>query len=487
MVARGINQGCSLIRNVIVARIIGVENYGVAVTFSITVSIFDMLGSLSVDRLLIQAKDGNNPEFQATGHSVQVMRGITSGLLIATFASPLARLFGIPQATWAFYYLALLPVIRGFAHLDFQRIQREMRYGPSIAIDIMQQALPALLAWPISKWTRDYSAMLWLVLLQGVIGTLGSFVLSNRPYRWAWHTSYVKRFFSFGWPLIANAVLLFGIYDGDRFLMVTAGKSFGSHSYSMGDLGVYSVATSLTLSPMIAFGMVCSALMLPAFSSLQSNRMEFNKRYEQSVQLVGLISGFFALPLILGGAWFVRLVYGHQYAAAGAFIGWMAAAQAIRMARMTPAMAAMALGDTTNSMYANLVRFSTLLFTAYVVLVGGSLSWIAISGFIGEFLSLLVCIAKLSRDHRVSAMVSAKSTGVLLIAMALGMASFFFLSQQHPFVALGLIPVCLALFVALTILAFPHQITASRLKSLYEIVRQKKSPASAPAINAIPD
>src|SRR5579863_4388102 len=85
MVARGINQACSLVRNVIVARIIGVDNYGIAVTFSITVSIFDMLGSLSVDRLLIQAKDGNDAEFQATGHTVQVLRGVSSGLLIAAF------------------------------------------------------------------------------------------------------------------------------------------------------------------------------------------------------------------------------------------------------------------------------------------------------------------------------------------------------------------------------------------------------------------
>jgi O-antigen/teichoic acid export membrane protein len=478
LLAKGITQGCSFLRNVVVARIIGVENFGIAATFSITVSVFEMLGSLSVDRLLVQAKDGDDERFQATGHAVQVLRGLGSGLLIGVFAWPMAHLFGIPQATWAFRYLALLGVMRGFAHLDFQRIQREMRFGPAIVLDIAQQAIPTLLAWPIAIWTKDYSAILWLVLLQGFIATAGSFLLAQRPYRWSWNTKYISRFLSFGWPLIANAVLLFGIYDGDRLLIGTAGKTLGSHVYSMGDLGIYSVANSLTLTPMIAFSAICSSLMLPLFSALQSRPNEFKRRYDQSIQLVGMVSGFYALPLILCGGWIVTAIYGRAYSSAGAFIGWMAAAQAIRMARFTPAMAAMALGDTTNAMYSNMIRFSSLILTLYVVLVGGSLTWIAISGFCGEILSLAVCIYKLDTDHKVSTWVAAKSVLVLLAAMGISSLAAAFSGSPHTFIRVTMIPIVLTIFLALEVLAFPDLFSIARFRTFYSMARSSQANAT---------
>jgi O-antigen/teichoic acid export membrane protein len=466
-VGKGVTQGCSFLRNVVVARIVGVENFGIAATFSITVLIFEMLGTISVDRLLVQAKDGDDERFQSTAHAVLVLRGFGSGILIAACAWPMAHLFGIPQATWAFRYLALLPIMRGFTHLDSQRIQRELTYGPSVALDIAQQAIPTLLAWPIAVWTKDYSAMLWLLLLQGFIGTAGSYVVAHRPYRWFWDASYVERFLRFGWPLIANALFLFGIYQGDRFLIGTAGRTLGSHVYSMRDLGIYSVGTSLTLTPMIAFSTICSALMLPLFSSLQSRPTELAKRYEQSIQLVGLVSGFFALPLILSGGWIVTAIYGHAYSAAGAFIGWMAAAQAVRMARFTPAMGAMALGDTTNAMYSNMIRFSSLLLTVYVIVYGKSLTWIAMSGFFGEVLSLAVCVWKLDRDHKISAWVAVKSTLALLAAMGISAALAGFIGFAHPAVRFALVPIVLAVFLGLKKLAFPELLSIASLRSLY--------------------
>jgi O-antigen/teichoic acid export membrane protein len=486
VVAKGVTQLCSFFRNVIVARIIGVENFGIAATFSLTVSIFEMLGSLSIDRLLVQAKDGNNENFQATGHAVQVVRGLGSGLLIAVLASPVAHLFGVPNAAWAFRCLALLPIMRGLSHLDSQRIQRQLNYGPSVTLDITQQVIPALLAWPIAKWAGDYAAMLWLVLLQGAIATLGSYWVAERPYRWFWDIAYVKRFFGFGWPLIINAIFLFGIYQGDRFLIGTAGRTVRSHVYSMTDLGIYSVATSLTLTPMVAFATICSNLLLPLFSSLQTTPTQFIRRYEQSIQIIGLASGLFVLPVILLGGSIVIAVYGHAYSAAGAFIGWMAAGQAVRMARFAPTMGAMALGDTTNSMYSNMIRFSSLLLTFYVITVGGSLTWIAKSGFFGEVLSLIVCLWKLHQDHGISVKIPAKSTMVLLGAMGLAGTATIYLGSAPIPVILLLAAIIVIMFVAMKMVAFPHLLSTASVWRLLNDARNsqkskypsKKSPRS---------
>ena len=455
LVGKGVTQGASFLRNVIVARVVGVENFGIAATFAIMIYIFDMLGSLSVDKLLIQAKDGNDERFQSVAHALQAVRGMGTGLLIFVCAPLMAYLFGVPQATWAFRWLALVPVLRGFAHLDNQRVQRDLKFRGAVVLEVAQQLIPTLVAWPLAVWTHDYSAMLWLVLLQTAVATGGSFFVAERPYRWHWDGTYVKRFLGFGWPLIANAVLMFGIYQGDRFLIGTAGRTIGSHVYTLKDLGIYSVATSLTLTPMVAFANICGPLMLPLFAAKQTQPAELHQHYAISTQLVGLLSGFFALPLIIAGMLIVTTIYGQAYAPAGAIIGWMAAGQAVRMARFAPSMAAMALGDTTNAMYSNLLRFAALAPILGVIAFGGALRWIAMFGFCGEVLGLVVCLWKLERDHRIPALDAIKSAVALLTIMGMAGLTVTYFTYVGAIAASLLLSAFLIVFFVAVMAIFP--------------------------------
>lgn len=460
---KAVSQGCSFLRNVIVARAIGVENFGIAATFAITVAIFDMIGNLSVDRLLIQAKDGNDERFQSAAHMLQAIRGIVSGLLIAAAAPLIARLFGVPQTTWAFRYLALIPVLRGFAHLDNQRVQRDLQFAKSVGLDIAQQVIPTVLAWPIAVVTKDYSAMLWLVLIQGAIATAGSFLIANRAYRWHWDAGYSRRMFHFGWPIVVNAIFLLGIYQGDRLLIGTAGRTFGTHTYTLADLGVYSVATSLTFTPMIAFSAISSSLLLPFFSSIQSEDAKLQRRYYFSSQLASLASGLFALPLILAGTAIVVAVYGRPYVAAGGLVGWMAAGQAIRMARVTPTLAAMSRGDSRNAMYANMLRFCAIVGVVAVIIEGRPLVWIAMIGFCGELLGLGVCLWRLECDHGIMASLGIKAVSALLACMAGAGIVAFWITGSNLVLRGSLILLFYVIFLMIMLAAFPS--FRARLKS----------------------
>ena len=48
-------QSFALVRNVIIARLISPDDFGIAATFVITVSLFEMISNLAVDQLLVQA------------------------------------------------------------------------------------------------------------------------------------------------------------------------------------------------------------------------------------------------------------------------------------------------------------------------------------------------------------------------------------------------------------------------------------------------
>src|SRR5262245_40383824 len=100
-------QGCSFLRNVIIARLVSPEDFGIAATFAITYYLLDMASNIGVATHVIQAENGEDPRFQNTAQLLCFTRGLINGLIIFALAVPLSSLFGIPQAKWAFGVLAL--------------------------------------------------------------------------------------------------------------------------------------------------------------------------------------------------------------------------------------------------------------------------------------------------------------------------------------------------------------------------------------------
>ncbi len=420
----GLNQACaqvcSLAKNVIIARLISPADFGVAATFAMTFSFLEMISNLAAETVLIQAKDGNEPAFQRTAQSLQVLRGVTNALFIFALAGMASRLFGVPQAKLSFQCLALLPLIKGLTHLDVNRLQRALKFGPSIMADSGSNLLVTMAALPLGLWLRDYRAMLWLLILQSAIYVVVSHLAADRGYACGWSKVHARTIFSFGWPLLINGLLLYVILQGDRFVIGAAQQLFKNSSYTLADLGVYSVAFALTFAPTTLVANVCTSLFLPLLSRTQSDTVQFKKRYRTCIQILSLMASIISILFIVSGGWFVGMIYGQKYAAAGTFIGVLAAMQAMRILRVAPTLAAMALADTKNAMICNIVRTSALAGVLYASITGRSLLWVAASGLAGEVLAFLTCIWRLQRCHSIPARLSFQPLAVSGLAMFLG-------------------------------------------------------------------
>jgi O-antigen/teichoic acid export membrane protein len=414
-----VTQLCSFVRNVIVARLISPQNYGIAAFFAMTFSLVELMSSLGMENFLIQAKDGNEPRFQGTAHLLLALRGLINASCIFLLAGPISSLFGVPQACWAFRCLALAPFIRGWNHLDTFRFQREMRFRPAVTVDIASNIAVTLLALPLCWWRRDYSAMLWILILQAATSRIAANLVAERPYRWAWDSRVARRILTFGWPLLINGFLMLIIFEGDRFVIGAAKRLFARSPYTLADLGIYSVAFALTMAPATMVGNISSSLFLPVLSKVQSSLPEFEKRYAYCAQAISLVAALIAIPFIVAGGWFVILIYGAKYVLAASFIGWLAAMWALRTVRGAPTVAAMARGDTRNSMVSNIARTLALPGVLLAAATGGGIVWIAISGFVGELLALAVCVGRLQREHSVSAKLFLKPFAVSAGGMVL--------------------------------------------------------------------
>jgi len=407
-------QALGLIRNVLVARLISPDDFGVAATFVVSMALLEMAANMSIDRLLVQAPDGNEREFQSTAHTVQALRGVLVSLAMLLMAYPFAYLFGIPEALWGFQLIALAPLIKGFAHLDPKRFHREYRFGRDVVCELVPQAAALLLLWPLSMFIRDYALMLYILIAQAVCLMLMTHMLSRTPYRWAWNKPILMRFLSFGWPLMLNGVVLFALAQGDRVIV--------GANYDMAVLGAYSAAAIIAMSVTTMFAKVSSNIFLPMLSKVQDDKDRFQALYSAILSLMALLSAAIGVCFILNGDWLIALLYGEEYALASTIIKWFAVAHAFRLLKAMVIFASFALADARTALIANLATIVGLPLAFLVAYAQGDIVWLVLCVALSDAFALLIAMGRMRRRHGVALMRSLRPTavvsGVLLVALA---------------------------------------------------------------------
>lgn len=383
----GIGYAASFVRNMILARMLSKADFAMAAVFGMVMSLLEFTAKLGIARFLVRDKEGNDPTFVATAHGLQLASALVSALVITAGAPILARLFSIPERVWAMSILALVVLLRGLEHLDVRRYERELRFGPSTLVAAAPQVLMTLAAWPVAQWLRDYRAVLVLLIGKTVLTSMLSHLLAERPYRWSWQPKYAVRMLRFGWPLLLTGFLLFGIMQGDQFLVATF--------YSMMDLAPYAAAVSLVMAPQFVYGRVFNSVTLPLMAKVQDNPALFRRRYQQVLSVMTLYATVSSVGFLLGAEGLMRLVYGPKYAGTGYLLAWLAASGAFRVLRMAPAVAAIAKGDSQNQLLSNLARAGALL-PAFLLAHRGQPLWmLAACGLLGETLGGAVSLWRL--------------------------------------------------------------------------------------------
>ncbi len=373
-----------LARNLIVARLIPVEDFGVAATFALAMALVEMASTFGLQQQIVQSKDGDDPRFQAALQGFQMLRGVLSGLALFALAGPLARFLEIPQVIWAYQLLALVPVLSAAQHFDIHRQTRQMRFGPMIATGALPALAAVLVIWPLSLWFGDWQIMLWSILVQAALGTAVSHLLAERPWRLVLDRAVIAGSLRFGWPLLANAALMFLIFQGDRLIV---GRELG-----MAALAVFSMGVTLTLTPTLVLAKSVQNLMLPKLSAAKADPARFQRLAAAAFQ----IHLIFGSALVFGAALFgppiLHLLLGPKYAALAPLLIWMAVQQALRLCKGGPSAVAVARGQTENALVANLFRVALLPLAWWVVVQGGDVLIVVQLGILGEGVGLIVAL-----------------------------------------------------------------------------------------------
>lgn len=381
-----------LARNLIVARLIPVADYGVAATFAVAMAVVEMMSALGLQQQIVQAKEGDDPHFQAALQGFQVLRGAISSLLLFVISNPLARFFDIPEAAWAYQVMALVPVLNALGHFDIHRLNRRMIFGPMILTGIVPALVSVLAIWPLSLWFGDWRVMLYAILTQALLTIITSHLVAERPYRLSLDAKIIRQSLKFGWPLLANGILMFLVFNGDRMIV---GRKLG-----METLAIFSMGITLTLTPTLVLAKSVQNFFLPRLSHLAHGHEAEVKRQFDRLAIgtieANLMSGvLLVFWTALLGEPLLHLLLGAKYAPLEPLLVPLAVMQALRVFKAGGAVVALARHQTSNAMVANLFRVASLPIAWWALHSGSAvmdLIWIGIAGELAGFVVSLLML-----------------------------------------------------------------------------------------------
>lgn len=401
-----------LARNLIIARLIPVQDYGIASTFAVVMAVVEMASAFGLQQQIVQSKHGDDPHFQAALQGFQLLRGLASGGAMLLLAGPLARFLGIPEVIWAYQILALVPVLNALQHFDIHRLNRQMRFGPLILTGTVPAILALLAVWPLAVYMGDWRVMFWSIIVQTAIGAITSHLVAERPYRAVLDRRIIGDSVRFGWPLLANAVLMFLVFQGDKLVV---GRTMG-----MEELAIFSMGITLTLTPTLVLAKSATNLFLPPLSRARAASPEFQKLADVTALVHIMFGGGLVIGTLLLGPALTTLLLGHKYAPLVPILAWMAILQGVRIFKGGPSTIALARGQTENAAVANLLRISLLPLAWWLARQNQDMVQVLALAILGEVLGAVVAFVLVR--YRLGLDLSAVLLPMLFTAASMGMA-----------------------------------------------------------------
>jgi O-antigen/teichoic acid export membrane protein len=378
-----------LARNLIVARLIPVEDYGIAATFAVTMALVEMSTQFGLQQQIIQSKDGENIRFQSALQGFQVMRGVLAGAILFLLAAPIAAFLRITDVAWAYQVMAVLPILRAFQHFDIHRLNRALRYGPMLLTGVIPAVVSLVIVWPLALWLGDYRVMLFALVVHEALGALTSHLVAERPYKLVFDRAIMAGSLRFGWPLLLNGMLLFLVMQGDKLIV---GRELG-----MVALGIFGMGITLTLTPTLILAKTTQNFFLPLLTKAQGNIDALHRLTLGLMSCVIVMAILSAVGFMVFGNVMVAVLLAPDFAALGPLLFWLAMIQAFRLLKVGPTIVAIASGHTNKLAFANIPRVLFLLPVAWLAQSGADLQTLAMIAVSGEALGLLVLLS-LSRS-----------------------------------------------------------------------------------------
>ncbi|PGL72704.1 lipopolysaccharide biosynthesis protein [Bacillus sp. AFS055030] len=306
----------SPVTNMILARILAPEAFGVVTTVTMIISFADMLTDSGFQKYIVQNKFKNEDEKNKYANvAFWTNMGISILLwgIIFIFRQPIANLVGNPGLGNVLAIACLQLPLTSFSSIQMALYRRSFDFKTLFWVRLISIFIPFIVTIPLALFGFGYWALIIGTLIIQVSNALILTINSSWKPTFFYSFKRLKKMLSFSvWSLIEAISIWLTIWV-DSFIIGTVLNQYY--------LGLYKTSTSLvnTLMALITSSIV--PVLFSGLSRLQDNDTKFNQLFFKFQRIVSIIVFPLGIGMFLYSDIATKILLGSQWSEASNVIG----------------------------------------------------------------------------------------------------------------------------------------------------------------------
>lgn len=313
-------QIINFVVQIILARLLVPEDFGLVAMLSIFISLGNMLMEGGMTTSLIRTKNPDQLDY-STVFFVNVLVSLFIYVLFFLFSSSIGAFFGYPILSVMIKLYALTFVIRSFAAVHVVKLTKEMDFKTQMKLQIPSTLIGAVVGVVMAKHGYGVWSLVWMSLVQVFVFTVQNWLFLAWKPTLQFSYERLKFHFDFGYKMTVSGVLD-TIYT--NLYTIVIGKFF-----SPAIVGYYNQAETMRLFPVNQISAAMGKVTYSLFSNL-SNDEQLKSAYKTVMKSVLFVVIPIMLFLVIISEELFFILFGEKWLPAVPYFQILAIASIVR-------------------------------------------------------------------------------------------------------------------------------------------------------------
>ena len=283
-VMKVIERIMTMIRLVILARLLSPNDFGLMGIALLILTIFDTFSQTGLRQALIQKKE-DIKGYLNSAWTILVVRSFFLVVVIALLAPYAATFFKAPDATNIIRVVPIAIICIAFTNIGIIYFQKELNFKKQVVLELCAITADFTIAITLAFALRNIWALVCGMLTGHFTRMIVSYVLHPYRPRFDFNLTKAAELFRFGKWVVGSTIMVFLITQGDSLMVA---KIAG-----VAALGFYQVAYRISNITATEITYIITQVTFPAYSKIQDNKERLREAYLKVLSIVC----FVAIPL----------------------------------------------------------------------------------------------------------------------------------------------------------------------------------------------
>ena len=299
------NQGANFIFSIVLARLLGPEEYGLIAMVTIFTSLLGVITNFGFGLAAIQRDNTSNNEW-STLFFLNFLFGIFSASTLFFFSTSIGKFYDKEILVGISKFLAIGLILSPLSIVPKTKLIKKIDYKSISIATIISTTLSGAVGVLLALNDFGVYSLVYQRILNYLLNLIGLWVFNKF---WipslTFSIAFIKEIFSFSFYTFLSGILSFATRNTDNLLI---GKFIGDK-----ELGEYNRAYSFLMFPINMISRVITSVLFPSYSQIKTDL----KKISSSFISISLITAFTTIPIMsvffLSAHEIVLIIFGKQW------------------------------------------------------------------------------------------------------------------------------------------------------------------------------